>query len=443
MSISLLSPRQKEAVYAIEDGDNIFITGSAGTGKSFLLQYLKRNYLSSGLHVTASTGIAAINVGGQTIHSWSGIGLGNLPVEQLIKNFSSPKFSRLKRRIKMANMLAIDEVSMISAKTFDLLNELFKDVRKSKKAFGGLQLILFGDFLQLPPIDRDYNSLPNYNFCFQSEAWSELNLRNFVLSDAFRQKDNNFVSLLNNIRYGKIDAEAISILESRFNVVDAQKDVKPTTLVTHNAQMESINKSALQAIPSPSKFFEATFSGDKYKIENLRKNCLASEKLELKNGSQVMMLKNTYQKEGVINGSLGVIKGFSLKRGYPIVEFKNGSTLTISPEDWALEKYDQATEEVVTEAKMTQIPLLLSWAITIHKSQGMTLDKIKCDLSRSFSDGQIYVALSRVKTLEGLFIDGLDFNKISANKDVVEFYKNLEKSEQDFSNSPLKQTSLL
>ncbi len=426
MSISLLSPKQKEAIYKIEDGDNVFITGSAGTGKSFLLQYLKRNYLTSGLHITASTGIAAINVGGQTIHSWSGIGLGNLPAEQLIKNFSTPKYSYLKRKIKTANMLAIDEISMISASTLDLINELFKNVRNSKKAFGGLQLILFGDFLQLPPIERSYNSLQNYNFCFQSNSWNELNLKNIILDKTFRQKDDIFINLLNNVRIGKVGNEDIEILKSRFNLIDPDIMVKPTILVTHNVQMELINSIALKKINHESKFFEAKFAGDSNKIENLRKNCLAHERLELKKGCQVMMLKNTYQKDGVINGSLGVVKDFDNKKSYPIVEFKNGVTLIVSPEDWGLEKYDNTKGELITEAKMTQIPLIPSWAITIHKSQGMTLDKIKCDLSNSFSDGQIYVALSRVKTLDGLYIDGLNFDKIKANQIVVEFYNKLQ-----------------
>ena len=426
MSISSLSKTQKEAIYSVEDGDNIFITGSAGTGKSFLLQYLKRNYLSSGLHVTASTGIAAINVGGQTIHSWSGIGLGNIPISQLIQNFSSVKFSQLRKRIRMANMLAIDEISMISAHSFDLLNELFKNIRRNDKAFGGLQIILFGDFFQLPPITRYNEAMDNnYNFCFQSKAWEELNLKNFILKDAFRQKDLNFVRLLENIRFGKIDNEAIDILKSRFQIIDQNPAIKPTILVTHNQQMESINEASLKNIPEKSHFFEASYKGNAKKIEALRKNCLAQENLELKIGCQVMMLKNTYQKDGIINGSLGVVQGFTLKRNYPIVKFKNGAILTIAPEEWALEKYNQEKEELIKEAKMVQIPLIPSWAITVHKSQGMTLDKIKCNLSNSFSEGQIYVALSRVKTLEGLFIDGLDVNKIKANNEVIKFYQNL------------------
>ena len=425
MSIKLLSEEQKQAVYAIEDGESIFVSGSAGTGKSYLLQYLKANYSDAGLHITASTGIAAVNVGGQTLHSWAAIGLGNLPPEQIIENLFSAKFSRVRRKLKLAKMLAIDEISMISAPVFDLLNELLKAVRQSEKPFGGLQLILFGDFLQLPPVNRDGQLAHNYQFCFQSNAWKDLNPKAVMLKTVFRQEDKNFVKLLNNIRFGKVDENDVVVLKSRMGLQEKISAIRPTILGSHNAQVDAINQIELKKISSSSQNFSAKFSGDSTKIEFLRKNCLASEKMELKVGAQVMMLKNTYQKDGVINGSLGVIKEFSKKNNYPIVEFNNGAVLTISPEVWALEKFDVEKREIVVEAEMSQVPLLLAWAMTIHKSQGMTLDKVKCDLSKVFADGQIYVALSRVKTLEGLYIDGLDFNRIKADPKIVEFYNNL------------------
>jgi len=426
MSIKLLSPDQKQAVYHIEDGDSIFVSGSAGTGKSYLLQYLKANYLDSGLHITASTGIAAVNVGGQTLHSWAAIGLGNLPTEQIIENLFSAKFSRVRRKLKLAKMLAIDEISMISAPLFDLLNDLLKAVRQNDQPFGGLQLILFGDFLQLPPVNRDRQLAEDYQFCFQSKAWAELNPKPLLLKTVFRQEDNDFVELLNNIRFGKINEDNIATLKSRIGLEEKINSViKPTILASHNAQVEEINKKELQKIGNNSQIFTAKFSGDSTKIEFLKKNCLANQTLELKIGAQVMMLKNTHQKEGIINGSIGVIKEFAKKSNYPIVEFDNGITLTISPETWALEKFDQEKKEVVVEAEMSQVPLILAWAITIHKSQGMTLDKVKCNLSRVFADGQIYVALSRVRSLKGLYIDELDFNRIRANQTIVEFYLNI------------------
>lgn len=424
MSIKLLSEEQKQVIYAIEDGDSVFVSGSAGTGKSYLLQYLKANYLGAGLHITASTGIAAVNVGGQTLHSWAAIGLGNLPVEQIVANLFSAKFTRVRRKLKLAKMLAIDEISMISAAVFDLLNELLKAVRQNDQPFGGLQMILFGDFLQLPPINRDSGLSIDYQFCFQSKAWRELNARNFMLKNVFRQSDQSFVKLLNNLRLGKLDDHDTEVLKSRLNLPDENSAIKPTILATHNIQVEEINQKELKKITSNSQIFTAEFSGDTSKVDFLRKNCLAYERLELKVGAQVMMLKNTYQKDGVINGSLGVIKEFS-KKNYPVVEFSGGQVLTIAPEVWALEKFDVEKKEIIIESSMKQIPLILAWAITIHKSQGMSLDKVKCDLSKVFVDGQIYVALSRVKTLNGLYINGLDFSKVRANSAIVNFYSQL------------------
>jgi ATP-dependent DNA helicase PIF1 len=427
MSIKLLSEEQKQAIYAIEDGDSIFVSGSAGTGKSYLLQYLKANYLGAGLHITASTGIAAVNVGGQTLHSWAGIGLGNLPAEQIIENLFSPKLSRVRRKLKLAKMLAIDEISMISAPIFDLLNELLKTIRQNEASFGGLQLILFGDFLQLPPVNRNSELPEDYQFCFQSKAWKELNPKAIILKTVFRQEDQNFVKLLNNIRFGKASSEDIAVLKSRINRANSDNSgtIKPTILASHNYQVDATNQIELKKISNNSQNFAAKFSGDNYKIEFLRKNCLASQNLELKVGAQVMMLKNTYQKDGITNGSLGIIKEFSKRNNYPIVEFNNGKVLTITPEIWALEKFDEQKREIIVEAEMTQIPLLLSWAMTIHKSQGMTLDKIKCDLGKVFADGQIYVALSRVRSLEGLHISSINFDRISVNQKIVDFYSSL------------------
>jgi ATP-dependent DNA helicase PIF1 len=246
MSIKLLSEEQKQAVYALEDGENIFISGSAGTGKSYLLQYLKANYSDSGLHITASTGIAAVHVGGQTLHSWAAIGLGNLPSEQIIENLFSAKFSRVRRKLKLAKMLAIDEISMISAPVFDLINELLKAVRQSEKPFGGLQLILFGDFLQLPPVNRDNQLSDNYQFCFQSKAWKELRPKPIMLKTVFRQEDKNFVKLLNNIRFGQIDDDDILTLKSRINLPEKVSAIKPTILASHNAQVDAINQLELK-----------------------------------------------------------------------------------------------------------------------------------------------------------------------------------------------------
>jgi len=420
---SNLSTQQQKIVESYLNGDNIFISGGAGTGKSYLLNYLKRNFSHLGLEITASTGIASINIGGSTIHSFAGIGLANHPIEQILENLKHPKFSKLRKRIIRTRTLAIDEISMISPELLEILNIVFQEIRQSKKVFGGLQVLFFGDFLQLPPINKFNEEI---SYCFNSKIWDELNLKNFILTQPFRQLENNFIEVLNNLRFGIVNENDKKILESRVNLIDHNQAIKPTILTTHNDRVERINAKFMQNISNKEFEFKAEFSGDLYKIDFLKKNCLAYQHLKLKVGAQVMMIKNTYQKEGIINGSLGIIRDFSVKKNYPVVEFVNNKILTISPEDWNLEKFDHDTKSIKIEASISQIPLILAWAITIHKSQGLTLDKISCDLSNVFSPGQSYVALSRVKGLNGLFIESINFNKIIADKNAVNFYKKIK-----------------
>ncbi len=416
-----LSKKQQAVIESFEAGKNIFITGGAGSGKSFLLQYLKGNYGSKGLHVTASTGIAAVNIGGSTIHSWSGIGLANMPLEQILSNLFSARFNKVRRQIRQAKALAIDEVSMISAEVFEILDQVFRAVRENNQPMGGLQILLFGDFLQLPPVNQNNQ---NFNFCFDSKTWDELSFEVFNLEEIFRQTDQKFVKILNNLRFGNIDEETRKALEERLQANDDNFAIKPTILTTHNFKVEKINEQELKKIPHEEIVHEAQYFGDSNKIEILKKNCLAPQLLRLKVGAQVMMLKNTYQKEGIINGSLGIIKSFSSRKSYPVVEFSNGKTITIGPEEWLIEKFDGERKLVITEAGVTQIPLILAWAMTIHKSQGLTLDKISCDLSDVFSPGQAYVALSRARNLEGVFIESINFDKIKPDNKAVSFYKN-------------------
>jgi ATP-dependent exoDNAse (exonuclease V) alpha subunit len=419
---NFLSSEQKSVIESFENGENILITGGAGTGKSYLLNFLKRNYSAFGFEVTASTGVAAVNIGGSTIHSWSGIGFANMSVDKIIENLFSAKFSKVRARIRKAKILAIDEISMISSNVFDILDSVLRAIRNNDKVMGGLQIVLFGDFLQLPPISRD-NS--NFDFCFNAKAFKELNLKTFVLEQVFRQNDEKFIKVLNNLRLGLIDEEDREIIASRLKIKDKITAIKPTILTTHNYKVEKINQEELKKIPQNEVIYNASYFGSKDKIEFLKKNCMAQEVLKLKIGAQVMMIKNTYQKDGIVNGSLGIVKELSAKKNYPIVEFTGGQIITISPEEWLLEKYDEQKRELVSEAGLTQIPLILSWAMTIHKSQGLTLDKISCDLSESFSPGQVYVALSRAKSLNGVFIESINFAKITSNRDAVRFYKNL------------------
>jgi len=415
-----LTSLQLQVIQSFEAGNNIFVTGSAGSGKSYLLNYLKRNYSHLGLEITASTGIAAVNIGATTIHSWSGIGLANLPVEKIVENIFGAKFSKIRRRIKRARALAIDEISMISANVLEILDEVFKAVRENDLPMGGLQILFFGDFLQLPPISRESSQI---DFCFQSPVWQDLNLEIFRLDEIFRQSNQDFISLLNNLRFGKLSAQDKENLQARVNAKDEISAIKPTILTTHNYKVEKINSHFLKQIPGQEEVFEAEYFGDQRKIEFLKKNSIVAPILQLKVGAQVMMIKNTYQKEGIINGSLGIVKGFSPKKHYPLVEFSNGKIITIAKEEWLLEKYDEKKGMVITEAGVTQIPLILSWAMTIHKSQGLTLDKISCDLSDVFSPGQAYVALSRARSLNSIFISKINFSKITANQEACNFYE--------------------
>ncbi|GMO64004.1 MAG: hypothetical protein Ta2D_10850 [Rickettsiales bacterium] len=412
-----LSKSQKLAFDKIKEGKNVFITGPAGTGKSYLLNCLKKEYKN--LHITASTGIAAVNVGGFTIHSWAGLMTGDMPIEAILKIILGYGGKATKQRILNAEILAIDEVSMISDQLFNLLNQVLQTIRRNDAPFGGIQLVLFGDFLQLPPVKCP-------NFCFESEAWEKGNIEYVELCDIFRQTDKRLIDMLNHLRYGELSEEDIALLRYCYQRKDIDIEFEPTILGTHNMQVDSINNAKLAKLKTEKKTYKGSFKGKENKILDLKKNCIAKEELSIKVDSQVMMLKNSYGEKGIMNGSLGIVQSFS-KSGFPMVKFTNGEIIEITPEEWSIEKFNHDTGEVEIEASMMQVPLLLAWAITVHKSQGMTLEKIKCDLGRAFTDGQIYVAVSRVKSLDGLYIESFDRNKIRANKKVIEFYKRIKK----------------
>lgn len=412
-------PEEKQIIInAIRAKHNVCITGAAGTGKSFLLKMIKEHFPF--VHITASTGVAAVNVAGITIHSWAGIGKATFPATEIVRFINSGPGTRIRRQLKKAKLLAIDEISMISAQVFDLLDQVLKSVRENEKPFGGIQLVVLGDFFQLPPVSQS-NQI---DFCFESDAWNNGNFKIFELTEIFRQQDLEFIRLLNNIRHASINHVDISLLESR-QFTSISEDIEPTMLVTHNYQAEKINLEKLAALKTnDSVTYSMSEAGNPNTVEFLKKNCLAQPELTLKVGAQVMMLKNTLQKQGIINGSIGTIIGFS-KSDFPIVKFHNGEVCIVGPEEWNVEIFNEGTQEKEVTAYIQQIPLALAWAITIHKSQGMTLDSILCDLSNAFADGQIYVALSRVKSLDGLYIKGFKSSLLRVNQKVKEFYNQL------------------
>lgn len=408
-------PYEKQVIIeSVRAKHNVCITGAAGTGKSFILKMIKDHFPF--VHLTASTGVASVNISGVTIHSWSGIGRATLPLEEIVRFINSGPGTKIRRQIKKAKLLAIDEISMISASIFNLLNQVFKQIRENDHAFGGIQLVVLGDFFQLPPVSKDNH----IDFCFESEAWDEGNFKIFELTEIFRQSDLKFIQLLNNIRHASLNQQDIELLNQRSCL--PEPGITPTLLVTHNYQADKINYEMLHNLTNTAEYrYKMQESGKETQINTLKKNCLALEELILKKDAQVMMLKNSLQKHGIINGSIGTIIDFS-KDNLPIVKFRNGGIHTISPEEWNIEIFNETTREIEVIATVKQVPLILAWAITIHKSQGMSLDHVVCDLSQIFAEGQAYVALSRVRSLEGLYIKGLKTSLLKAHPKVIAFY---------------------
>lgn len=429
MTIAMIPREKKAALDFIKNGRNVFITGAAGTGKSYMLGLIKEQFADKGLHVTASTGIAAVQIGGVTLHSWAGLGVGTAPVSEIVKFLASGKASLLRRKLKKTKILAIDEISMISASLFDTLDAVLKGIRNDPRPFGGIQMVLLGDFLQLPPVVSQEGGSERL-FCFESKAWQDANIKLFMLQKIYRQEEEKFTSLLRDMRHGKLSRSSIKLLKSRILPVPSD-EVRPTILTTHNHKAESINKLELEKLPGTTHIYTMRGEGNEAKLAFLKKNCLSPEQLFLKAGAQVMMLKNTLQKEGIINGSLGVIQAFT-DGGFPIVRFVNGKTHVIEPEEWLVEEYDAELQTMVKRARIIQIPLMLAWAITVHKSQGMTLDTVECDLGSAFEEGQVYVALSRVKTLDGLYLRSFNPALIKVNPKVLAFYHKVEIAGQEY-----------
>lgn len=404
---------QEKALEMLKTGENIFLTGSAGTGKTFLLnrfiEYLKKEGKNVG--ITASTGIAATQLGGRTIHSWLGIKIENEFNKEVKKSLKNKK---LKERIKKTDVLIIDEISMLDAKRFDLVNQVLKFVRESDLPFGGVQVVLCGDFFQLPPIvkeDSDLFSSDKKIFAYHSLAWEEGSFKVCYLDKHYRQKDKDFVEILDSIRENKAENDIFEKLRDRIKG-DISFIKNPTKLYTHNINVDSINNKELSMLTGREVSYKTKSEGEKNLVEALKKSCLVPEELILKKGARVMFVKNNFDK-GFVNGTLGEVVDFD-EEDLPIVEIESGKRITASLESWVVEEDDRDV------ARISQIPLRLAWAITVHKSQGMSLDAAEIDLSRSFELGMGYVALSRVRTLEGIKLVGINEISLRVNEEIVE-----------------------
>ena len=474
-----LSKEQKEVIELIKKGKSVFFTGSAGTGKSVLLREaikeLKAKYQSSEkVAVTASTGLAACNIGGITLHSFAGVGLAKEGVADLVKKVKKQKKNLL--RWTKTKVLIIDEISMVDADLFDKLEALAREVRKIDKPWGGIQIVATGDFFQLPPVpDRGKVA----KFSFEAVKWPYLD-HTIQLTTVFRQRDEGFVKMLNQMRTGQLTARTIDAFKLLAREPRYADGLAPTELFPTREEVDRANATRMQNLPGPTRTFEAEdsgqFTGDHR--EKLLANCMAPKKLDLRKGAQVMLIKN--RDESLVNGSLGVIVGFMSERLYtfavdeidgtfdekllrdspwtdeelaasdrsptgkrkmlklmamqqsaasskiwPVVRFKlPGGRADIhqlmSPESW---KFEAPNGEI--QACRKQVPLILAYAISIHKAQGQTIERVKVDLGKVFEKGQAYVALSRAVSQDGLQVLRFNASKVMAHPKVAAFYREL------------------
>ena len=404
---------QKEALEIMKMGYNVFLTGEPGTGKTYVLskyiEFLRKKNIPIG--VTASTGIAATHLDGVTIDSWSGLGirdeLSDSDLETLKHKF------HLAQRLQKTKVLIIDEVSMISGKRLDLVDLILRNIRGKNLPFGGLQLILSGDLFQLPPVSTDRNKI---DFLFSSKAWRNLDLRICYLTKAFRQKDRELLDILMSIRESKVDQNIIDKLRQT-GTNTFKNQITPAKLYTHNIDVDAINSQELEKLEGEQHEFNMIALGNEKLTTVLKNTCLAPEVLKMKKKALVMFVRNNYS-DGYVNGSMGKVKGFD-NNGDPVVELFSGKKVTVAPTHWTIMDGNKII------AQITQIPLRLAWAITVHKSQGMTLDVAELDLSKSFLLGMGYVALSRVRSLSGLRLLGFNEMALKVNPHVSEFDKYL------------------
>ncbi|XP_058273888.1 ATP-dependent DNA helicase PIF1 isoform X2 [Hemibagrus wyckioides] len=410
-----LSKEQMAVLNAVLSGKNVFFTGSAGTGKSFLLKRIVGSLPPKSTYATASTGVAACHIGGTTLHSFAGIGSGLAPLEQCLELAQRPG---VLQHWTSCKHLIIDEISMVEAEFFDKLEAIARSIRRSSEPFGGIQLIVCGDFLQLPPVTKGKEKA---SFCFQARSWRKCIHVNMELMEVRRQTDRTFISLLQAIRLGRVTEEVTArLLKSASNPIE-RDGIVATRLCTHKDDVELTNENKLKQLPGPLRVFEALDS-DPMLVKTIDSQSPVGHTLQLKVGAQVMLTKNLDVQRGLVNGARGVVVDFLPgNQGLPRVRFLCGAVEVMKRERWTF----KAAGGVYLSRQ--QLPLKLAWAISIHKSQGMTLDCVEISLARVFESGQAYVALSRARSLEGLRVMDFDPRVVQANSDVLMFYKKLKR----------------
>jgi len=396
---------QSQALAILKTGANVFLTGEPGSGKTHVVNeyvaYLRAHEIEPA--ITASTGIAATHIGGFSIHSWCGIGIKKRLEKRDLEKIAS---GYIKKRVSRTKILIIDEVSMLLPGTLAMVDIVCRKIKGSAAPFGGLQIILVGDFFQLPPVVRcDENDSQDplieeslARFAYDSPAWTMADLTVCYLGEQYRQDDADFLDVLTAIRCNRFGEDQLCHIEKR-RIQQHLAPARAPKLFSHNVDVDRVNEEMLAKLPGEAKTFLMLSNGPRPIVDALKRGCLSPEKLCLKIGAEVMFVKNNL-KEGFINGTLGRVELFDKTSGWPIVKTRNGRKIQTKPMDWVLE------EGGITRAQITQLPLRLAWAITVHKSQGMSLDEAVMDLSEVFEFGQGYVALSRVRRLSGLYILG-------------------------------------
>lgn len=410
----ILNFEQESALNSFKTGKNIFLTGPAGTGKSVTLNKIKEYCIHSSKQfgITATTGTAAFILGGKTLHSYTGIGLAKESAEELFK-FVRYKLPHVATRLRECQVLIIDEISMLDAELFDKLSEYLKYIRKNNKPFGGLQLVLTGDFCQLEPVSGDY--------CFKAKEWKELNLKTIYLHKLIRQDgDLLFQNILSKVRYGKCTSKTYELLSS---LKDKEfGEIKPTILYPRNFDVDKINKlESDKLIESGAKKQEYKLeypkSKNKDKTQRWVKSLDIPELVTFCVGDQVVVTTNVDQEEGIVNGTRGIV--LDVKSRSVLIKRVNGDQVYI--------KYYTSTNAEDSNLSVSYIPLKLAYALSIHKSQGMTLDAIEIDIgTKIFAAGQAYTALSRAQSLESVKVKSISMTSFIVNQDVLAFYKEIE-----------------
>lgn len=432
---------QEQALEILKSGKNSFITGPAGSGKTFVLNRYIDWLKAAGVNaaVTASTGVAATHLNGITIHSWTGMGVRDelLPrdAKELVKR------GYLRRRFLRTSVLVIDEISMLAGRQLEMADQLFRAFKQIDAPFGGVQVVLCGDFFQLPPIrqnspnwraspaggppkkaksqtsmDFEDSGEPPSRFAYGSRAWRGLDLKICYLDEQHRQSDKGFLEALNAIRSNSADDAIRQYLQTRVGA-KIEMSVEPTKLYTHNVDVDIENNSELAKIAGKEFYYKMEQIGPAALSERLQKSCLAPEILRLKIGARVMFVKNNFE-EGYVNGTLGVVE--KLDESRIMVRTAAGVLMDVGLASWHI------AEEGDIKAEINQYPLRLAWAITVHKSQGMSLDAALVDLRQSFEPGMGYVALSRVRSSAGLSLAGFNEIALRVNDEVLEFDRKLK-----------------